>query len=50
MANKILNLLSYDVLHKQMKDYGIVEIENRTWEEPVNQLIDAYNESINMKK
>ncbi len=50
MANQILSLLSYNVLHKQMKDYGIVEIENRTWEEPVNQLIDAYNESINMKR
>jgi len=50
MANKILNLLSYNVLHKQMKDYGMIEIDNRTWEKPVNQLIDAYNESMNMHK
>lgn len=50
MANKILNLLSYHVLHKQMKEQGIIEIENMTWEKPVNQLIDSYNEAINMKK
>ena len=50
MANEILNLLSYDVLHKQMKDYGVLEVENMTWEKPVNQLLDAYNEAINMKR
>jgi glycosyltransferase involved in cell wall biosynthesis len=46
MASKILNLLSYKVLHKQMKEEGMKEIESMTWEKPVNQLINAYNESL----
>ena len=49
MANQILSLLRYNVLHKQMTDYGFVEVENMTWEEPVNQIMGAYRDAINKK-
>lgn len=50
MANKILAILSYNKLKHQLSVYGKNEVENLTWDKSVDKLLNAYQDSINMKK
>ena len=50
MANKILGVLSYSILKKQLTEKGREEVENLTWDKPMNKLIEVYKEAINSKK
>lgn len=47
MANKILSVLKYPVLHKQLREKGKEEVQNLTWDVPVNKIIDVFNELTN---
>jgi len=49
LANKILSVLSYDTLNKQMSQQGKIEVEKMTWKKAVDKLINIYTEAINMK-
>jgi glycosyltransferase involved in cell wall biosynthesis len=44
MANKIISLLNYDVLHKTMAFEGQKEIELFTWDRVAERTIDVYKE------
>lgn len=44
IAGKILALLHYRTLHKQLKHHGALEVRNMTWEGPAKKCIDVYNE------
>jgi glycosyltransferase involved in cell wall biosynthesis len=44
MANKIISLLNYDVLHKTMANEGQKEIELFTWDRVADRTIDVYRE------
>jgi len=50
IASKILALLYYRNLHNEMKQHGLVEVRNMTWDRPANQCVDIYNELLKMKK
>jgi glycosyltransferase involved in cell wall biosynthesis len=50
IANKILALLHYRSLQKEIKQHGFVEVRNMTWDKPAAQCINIYNELLRMKK
>jgi len=50
IANKILALLYYRSLHNELKQHGIVEVRNLTWDKPARQCIDVYNELLRMRQ
>ncbi len=43
MANKILAVLSYQDLHKELSERGYLEAKNTTWEEPASKCLNIYN-------
>lgn len=47
MANKIISILKYPVLHKQLKEKGKLEVENLTWDKSIDKMINIYDELIN---
>lgn len=49
IANKILGVLNYSVLNNQLKNEGIKEILNLTWDKPMEKLIDIFNQVIKEK-
>lgn len=46
MANKIISVLSYSSLKHQLSIYGKDEVENLTWNESVDKLLQVYQEEI----
>jgi glycosyltransferase involved in cell wall biosynthesis len=50
IANKILALLHYRSLQKEIKQHGFVEVRNMTWDKPAIQCVNIYNELLKMKK
>jgi glycosyltransferase involved in cell wall biosynthesis len=50
IANKILALLHYRSLQKEIKQHGFVEVRNMTWDKPAAQCVNIYNELLRMKK
>lgn len=43
MANKILALLNYSSLHKELKNKGYYEVKRLTWDVPAQKCISLYN-------
>ncbi|MCC7574678.1 glycosyltransferase family 4 protein [Candidatus Woesearchaeota archaeon] len=50
LANKILALLKYTTLNKELSEKGYWEAKLSTWDKPATRCIEVYNEAINMKK
>ena len=44
MANKIIGLLTYEVMHTHMRNRAYHEFDNFTWEKPAAQLQEIYQE------
>lgn len=44
MAAKILSVLQYSVLHKQLKTYGLDEVNALTWDKSINKLLSVFGE------
>ncbi len=43
MANKILSVLQYSVLHNQLREKGKWEVENLTWDKAIDKILGIYN-------
>ena len=44
MAAKILSVLQYSVLNKQLKKYGLTEVNNLTWDKSIHKLLNVFGE------
>ena len=44
LANKMLGLLDYEDLHKEIKDKGYDEAKNASWDKPATKCIEVYRE------
>jgi glycosyltransferase involved in cell wall biosynthesis len=49
MANKILSLLKYTTLNKELSEKGYFEAKTATWEKPARKCIEIYNEALAKK-
>jgi glycosyltransferase involved in cell wall biosynthesis len=50
IANKILAVLHYGALNNQLKQHGLVEVRNMTWDKPASSCVNVYGELLRMKK
>lgn len=44
LASKIVSLLAYPTLHRELTTRGFLEAKNTTWEEPATKCLNIYNE------
>jgi glycogen synthase len=49
-ANKIIAVLHYSALNNQLKQHGLVEVRNMTWDKPAAKCVGVYSELLSMKK
>jgi len=49
MANKILAVLHYGTLNRQLKQHGLVEVRNMTWDKPASKCVEIYSEMLRMR-
>jgi glycosyltransferase involved in cell wall biosynthesis len=49
MANKILSLLKYTTLNKELSEKGYLEAKQSTWETPAKKCLAVYDEAIRRK-
>jgi glycogen synthase len=47
MANKMISALQYSQLHEQLRDEGLKEVRNFSWNIPAKKCVDAYNKVLN---
>jgi glycosyltransferase involved in cell wall biosynthesis len=47
MANKIIGLLTYEVMHNHMRNKAYEEFDQFTWEKPAAELQSIYRELVN---
>jgi glycogen synthase len=50
IANKILAVLHYGALNNQLKQHGLVEVRNMTWDKPASSCVSIYGELLRMKR
>lgn len=50
IANKILAVLHYGALNNQLKQHGLVEVRNMTWDKPASSCVTVYGELLRMKR
>lgn len=50
IANKILAVLNYQSMTDHLKQHGVVEVRNMTWDVPANKCISIYNELLTIKQ
>jgi glycosyltransferase involved in cell wall biosynthesis len=49
IANKIIAVLHYGSLNNQLKQHGLVEVRNLTWDAPASKCVNVYGELMRMK-
>ncbi len=50
MASKIISLLKYTTLNKELSEKGYWEAKLATWEKPARRCIEVYNEAIAIRQ
>ena len=47
MANAIYSIITYPAMHTQLKEAGLAEVNQITWDKAGQKVIDIYNQVLN---